>query len=126
MRILKIAAAALAGVIALSVPAEAKKVAVPNRYDGSWSIEVITEDGPCDRAYRYGVKVDRGQASYAGDDFDVRGRVSGNGSVKATISRGSDSANVVGRLGREGLGNGTWTMAGPVRCSGRWNAERRS
>ena len=119
------AATALAVAITTTVPADAKKVAVPNRYDGNWSIEVITEDGPCDRAYRYGVKINRGQASYAGDDFDVRGQVSGNGSVRALISRGSDSANVVGRLGRQGVGNGSWTTTGLIRCSGRWNAERR-
>lgn len=124
MRSISMAAAAL-GIAITTVPAEAKKVAVPNRYDGNWSIEVITEDGPCDRAYRYGVKIARGQASYAGDDFDVSGQVSGNGSVRAMISRGSDSANVVGRLGREGVGNGSWTTNGPIRCSGRWNAERR-
>ena len=121
---MSMAAAALAVAIT-TVPVEAKKVAVPSRYDGNWSIEVITEDGPCDRAYRYGVKIARGQASYAGDDFDVSGQVSGNGSVRAMISRGSDSANVVGRLGREGVGNGSWTTNGPIRCSGRWNAERR-
>ncbi|KQP55274.1 large exoprotein involved in heme utilization or adhesion [Methylobacterium sp. Leaf399] len=125
MRLLSLAALTSAIAVAATGPVAAKKVAVPDRYDGSWSIEVITEDGPCDRAYRYGVKIDRGQASYAGDDFDVRGRVSGNGSVKAVIARGSDSASVVGRLGREGLGNGTWTTNGPVRCTGRWNAERR-
>ncbi|WP_375409327.1 hypothetical protein [uncultured Methylobacterium sp.] len=124
MRSMSMAAAALAVAIT-TVPVEAKKVAVPSRYDGNWSIEVITEDGPCDRAYRYGVKIARGQASYAGDDFDVSGQVSGNGSVRAMISRGSDSANVVGRLGREGVGNGSWTTNGPIRCSGRWNAERR-
>lgn len=125
MRTLSTAAAALAVAITTTVPVEAKKVTVPNRYDGSWSIEVITEDGPCDRAYRYGVRIDRGQASYAGGDFDVSGQVTGNGSVRAMISRGSDSASVVGRLDRQGLGNGTWTTTGPIRCSGRWNAERR-
>lgn len=126
MRIPTLALAVSAVAITATLPAEAKKVAVPSRYDGNWSIEVITEDGPCDRAYRYGVKINRGQASYAGDDFDVSGKVAGNGSVRATISRGSDSASVVGRLDREGAGNGTWTTNGPIRCSGRWNAERRS
>ena len=32
-------------------------VAVSDAYDGTWSIEVITTSGPCDRAYRYGVKL---------------------------------------------------------------------
>ncbi|MBY0257167.1 hypothetical protein [Methylobacterium sp.] len=102
-----------------------KKVQVPNRYDGTWSIEVVTLDGPCDRAYRYGVQIRRGEASYAGGEFNISGRVSQNGAVRAVISRGNDAADVVGRLGRQGVGNGTWTTTGLIACSGRWNAERR-
>ncbi|KQP74846.1 large exoprotein involved in heme utilization or adhesion [Methylobacterium sp. Leaf111] len=102
-----------------------KKVQVPNRYDGTWSIEVVTLDGPCDRAYRYGVQIRRGEASYAGGEFNINGRVSQTGAVRAVISRGSDAADVVGRLGRSGTGNGTWNTTGLIACSGRWNAERR-
>ncbi|WP_375455095.1 hypothetical protein [uncultured Methylobacterium sp.] len=108
-------------------PADAarKAVQVPNRYDGAWSIEVITEAGVCDRAYRYGVRVQRGEASYPGGDVTVSGRVAANGAVRATISNGSASANVVGRLGRQGTGTGTWSTGSGPACSGRWNAERR-
>lgn len=107
------------------VDAAQKKVKVPNRYDGAWSIEVVTLDGPCDRAYRYGVQIRRGEASYAGGDFNINGRVSQSGAVRAVISRGNDAADVVGRLGRQGTGSGTWTTTGMISCSGRWNAERR-
>jgi hypothetical protein len=116
-----------AALLALTVPATAatKKVQVPHRYDGAWSIEVVTLDGPCDRAYRYGVQIRRGEATYAGGDLSINGRVAGNGSVRAVISRGSDKADVVGRLGRGGTGGGTWNTTGLIGCSGRWNAERR-
>ncbi|GBU16541.1 MULTISPECIES: hypothetical protein [Methylobacterium] len=100
-----------------------KPVAVSDAYDGTWSIEVITTSGPCDRAYRYGVKIEKGEARYPGADFNISGRVAGNGAVRATISRGSDSANVTGRLDRSGMGTGTWKATGG--CSGNWNAERR-
>ncbi|KQP10019.1 MAG: hypothetical protein Q7T93_10315 [Methylobacterium sp.] len=124
MRFQIVTLVALAG---LTAPASAatKKVQVPNRYDGAWSIEVVTLDGPCDRAYRYGVRINRGEATYAGGDFSISGRVSGNGAVRAVIRRGSDSADVVGRLGRQGTGGGTWNTTGLIGCSGRWNAERR-
>lgn len=124
MRFQIVTLVALAG---LAAPASAatKKVQVPNRYDGAWSIEVVTLDGPCDRAYRYGVRINRGEATYAGGDFSISGRVSGNGAVRAVIRRGSDSADVVGRLGRQGTGGGTWNTTGLIGCSGRWNAERR-
>ena len=89
--------------------AATRKAQVPNRFDGSWSIEVITESGSCDRAYRYGVIIENGQARYAGGgDFTVTGRVQPSGAVRATISRGDAAAQVVGRLG-QGMGNGNWT-----------------
>ncbi|MCC0804907.1 hypothetical protein FPV16_01500 [Methylobacterium sp. W2] len=127
MRRFLLAAGSLALLSASFGTAEAakRKVSVPNRYDGNWSIEVITQDGPCDRAYRYGVRIAKGEASYPGGDFDIRGRVTGNGAVRATIMRGSDGANVVGQLDRGGYGSGTWSSNGMIRCSGRWNAEKR-
>lgn len=119
-----LAAATLSLACLGTAEAAQKKVNVPNAYDGTWSIEVITTAGTCDRAYRYGVRIANGEASYPGSDFTIAGRVAANGAVRATISRGSTSANVVGRLGREGFGNGTWKADGG--CSGNWNAERRS
>jgi hypothetical protein len=124
MRLQLLAAVALVGLTAPAFAA-AKKVQVPHRYDGRWSIEVVTLEGPCDRAQRYGVQIRRGVATYAGGDFSINGRVAGNGSVQAVISRGSDRADVVGRLARQGTGSGTWNTTGLIGCSGRWNAERR-
>ena len=113
----------------LSAPADAaqRKVAIPNKFDGNWSIEVITQDGPCDRAYRYGIQVYRGEAIYPGGDVSIRGRVSKTGAVSGIISRGADSAQVSGRLTVNGSGGGNWgsTGDGPIGCSGRWTATRR-
>lgn len=120
-------AATLAATLAAG-PADAakRKVAVPHRYDGRWSIEVVTQDGPCDRAYRYGVQIERGEASYAGGEFAISGRVSASGGVRAVISRGSDRAQVSGQLARSGTGSGTWqTAGGLISCSGSWSAVRR-
>ena len=129
MKTMIVAATAVAMSVASFSPADAakRKVQVPNRYDGNWSIEVVTLDGPCDRSYRYGVKIYRGEAIYPGNDFSIRGRVASNGAVNGVISRGSDGAQVSGRLGAEGSGGGTWTSIGnsPISCSGRWNATRR-
>ncbi len=96
-----------------------------NRFDGNWSVEVVTEQGACDRAYRYPVIVQNGQARYGGpESFNVNGRVQSNGSVSASISRGQDRANVSGRLSGAN-GRGTWTTSGGRVCSGYWNAEKR-
>ncbi len=117
------AGACLAGAVAPAIARTNAKA--PNRFDGTWSVEVITESGSCDRAYRYGVIIENGQARYAGGgDFTVSGRVQPSGAVRATISRGDAAALVVGRLGA-GRGNGTWTTSGSTSCKGNWNAERR-
>jgi hypothetical protein len=95
------------------------------QFDGNWSVEVVTEQGGCDRAYRYSVIVQNGQARYGGpENFDVNGRVASNGSVAASIARGQDRANVSGRLSGA-TGRGTWTTSGGRNCSGYWNAEKR-
>lgn len=96
------------------------------KFDGRWSVEVVTERGDCDRAYRYAVVVENGRARYGGrENFDVNGQVRPNGSVSASISRGQDRANVSGQLVGK-TGRGTWTTSGGRACSGYWNAERRS
>jgi hypothetical protein len=115
----------LAALVALAVGAGALPAQAAGKYDGRWSVEVITERGDCDKAYRYGIVIEDGQARYAGGtDFQVSGRVQPNGAVRGSISRGSDRADVVGRLSGNG-GSGTWTAAGGRTCGGRWNAERR-
>jgi hypothetical protein len=96
-----------------------------NRFDGNWSVEVVTEQGACDRAYRYAVIVQNGRTRYGGpENFNVNGQVSPNGSVSASISRGQDRANVSGRLSGA-TGRGTWSTSGGRVCSGYWNAEKR-
>ncbi|MFD0935904.1 hypothetical protein ACFQ12_12030 [Methylobacterium trifolii] len=116
----------LAALSATAVSAgPAAKAEKAHAFDGKWSIEVITERGSCDRAYRYGIRIENGQARYdGGTDFTVSGQVTGNGRVKGSIARGADRADVVGALDGQ-FGNGTWQTAGATACGGVWNAERR-
>jgi hypothetical protein len=98
--------------------------------DGRWSVLVVTESGQCDRAYRYGVRVENGKIQYSGDSeliaVDFSGQVDRAGRVKVRISSGGQVAVGTGRLaGRSG--GGTWTgNSATTKCSGRWEAERRS
>jgi hypothetical protein len=115
--------ALVAGIGLLTPQAQAKA----SKFDGRWSIEVITENGGCDRAYRYSIMIEDGQARYGGREaFTVTGQVAPNGTVNGSISHGQDRAEVTGRLDGN-LGTGTWKAAGTSRtCEGRWNAEKRS
>jgi hypothetical protein len=113
-----VAAAVVAG---LSLPARAQA-----KFDGAWSVLIITETGECDRAYRYGIRIRSGQISYAGEaGISFTGRVESNGQVTATVGRGDQRATGSGRLSGNS-GAGTWrgrSMTGA--CGGRWEAERR-
>lgn len=95
-------------------------------FDGSWSVVVITENGTCDRAYRYPVRVVNGEIRYEGEaGIAISGRVDGSGKLSATISRGDQNASGRGRLSRAS-GSGTWSGKSKTSmCSGRWEAERR-
>jgi hypothetical protein len=115
------AIAAIAVGLLLASPAAAQTA----RFDGTWSVEVVTEKGACDQAYRYSIVVENGRARYGGREaFDIDGQVRPNGAVSARIARGQDHADVVGRLA-DGFGSGTWMAVGSRTCSGRWNAEKR-
>lgn len=119
-------AAAAFGVLALSaLPAASAPAAAATAksFDGKWSVLIITEKGTCDRGYRYGVQIDNGAVSYAGQaDFTVSGHVKTDGAIVVRVSRGQQSALGSGKLDGTN-GGGTWKAG---ECSGSWTAERRS
>jgi hypothetical protein len=117
-------AASLLVISALSLAAAAPAKA--QRFDGNWSVLIITQSGDCDRAYRYGVRITGGQVRYAGDaSVEFTGTVGNDGRVSVTVRAGSQSASGTGRLSGNS-GGGTWSGSSPNnRCSGTWEAERR-
>ena len=125
----QIAASALAAfaiLAATAVPAAPAPISAGKQsLDGNWSVLIVTEQGKCDRAYRYPVRISNGSVGYAGEaSFNVSGSVGANGAVVVTVSKGSQSAKGTGRRSSNG-GSGRWT-AGSGECSGSWTAERRS
>lgn len=109
------------------LPANAamKKVRVPNQYDGSWTILSSTAEGPCSTTKNYQVRIKDSEASIPGEDTEVEGGVSADGSVQATIVQGSNRFPITGKLNSKGTGLGTWrTSGGLVECSGSWSAKR--
>ena len=122
----------LAGlVLALSLasPVDARtseRTAGRTSYDGNWSVLIVTNSGPCDRGYRYGLAIRGGKVFYTGSlAVNVKGEVTGNGLVRVRVSAGSQGATGVGRLSRD-YGEGSWRGLGSSdSCSGSWTAERR-
>jgi len=92
------------------------------RYDGLWSVSIVTEKGDCDPGYRYPIRISKGTLVNAGDSpFNISGRVAETGAITVTVSAGGKSANGSGHLAGNG-GGGFWTGG---QCSGSWTAERR-
>ena len=95
-------------------------------HDGNWSVLIVTEQGGCDRGYRYNVNINNGHVSYQGDaSVDLNGTVAPNGAVKVNIKFGDSGANGSGQLSAN-TGTGTWRGIGSSgTCAGHWEAERR-
>src|SRR5689334_6656142 len=119
------AVAALAILAMSAVPAAPAPITAGKAsYDGTWSVLIVTQQGKCDRAYRYPVRISNGSVGYAGEaSFNVSGNVGANGAVTVTVSRGSQSAKGTGHMSNTD-GAVTW-VAGSGDCSGIWAAERR-
>ena len=115
-----------AGVLAFVCVAAMPDMASAQRlYDGQWSVLIVTENGTCDRAYRYGVSIRTGGVYYDGGVVNFTGRVQANGNVTVRVTSGSAFANGTGRLNRR-EGQGRWSgQSSGSRCSGYWTAERR-
>lgn len=113
-------------ILLLATAWQPQRRAAAASFDGNWSVVVITDEGSCDRAYRYPVRVVNGELRYEGEaGISVSGRVDGSGRLSATISRGEQSASGSGRLTQR-VGSGTWSGKSKTSaCSGRWQAERR-
>ena len=95
--------------------------AVP-RYDGLWSVSIVTEKGDCDRGYRYPIRISNGTLGNAGDSvFKIGGNVNPNGAITVSVSAGGKSASGSGKLAGD-RGGGAWRGG---ECSGSWTAERR-
>src|SRR5436305_8118508 len=120
----KTIACALALVAASAMPAAPAPISAGKQsLDGVWSVLIVTEQGKCDRAYRYPVRISNGSVGYAGEaSFNVSGSVGANGAVTVTVSRGSQSAKGMGHLSANG-GSGRWT-AGSGDRKGAGSGER--
>ncbi len=121
-RLSTVLAAGAVGVCVIATPTTAQ-----SRYDGYWSVLIITEKGTCDRAYRYPIRIWRGKVNHAdpaNSSFHINGRVSGRGGVRVSVSRGQQRADGYGRLSGVG-GGGHWRAVSGGDCSGRWTAEKR-
>ncbi|KQT07254.1 hypothetical protein ASG40_14765 [Methylobacterium sp. Leaf399] len=104
-------------------PSLAAPTKTGSHFNGTWSVELVTESGLCDSRARYAVSVNEGSVRLvsASDKARLSGRVDTDGTVGLSVSNGSASGAVTGRL-QARSGGGTWKVS--ALCSGRWTATR--
>ena len=113
---------AMAVIAASAALAATPGFAVP-RYDGLWSVSIVTKKGDCVASYRYPMRIANGLLGNGGNlVLTVSGKVAPSGAVIVKVSSGATSAIGSGRLAAN-AGSGSWRGAS---CSGSWTAERRS
>ena len=94
-------------------------------FDGNWSAVFRTKSGPCQPAYRGAVQVVNGIIQVASTAGSLSGRVSRNGSVRATGYMGANYGVASGRVSSN-FGSGTWRAhLESGNCVGVWTAQRR-
>ena len=109
---------------ASAVLAVGSEAVARTKFDGLWSVAIVTQRGNCDRSYRYPVAIINGIVQQAGDaSVAIAGRVAGSGAVAVSVRRGDQFARGSGRLNTVG-GTGQW-LSPTSGCAGYWVAERR-
>lgn len=112
-----------AALIAASVTLAATASWAMPRYDGVWSVSIVTKKGDCIASYRYPMRIANGVLANGGDvAIDVSGKVAPSGAVTVVVSHGDTRAAGSGRLAVN-AGSGSWKTTS---CSGSWTAGRRS
>jgi hypothetical protein len=116
-----------AAILATTFSAGAARRPARASFDGPWSVLIITDSGPCERNYRYGVEIQNGRVFYrGGGGVNIFGQVSPRGLVNVQLRQGDQQAVGTGRL-TEVSGSGRWSGASPnQQCAGRWIAQRRA
>jgi hypothetical protein len=111
-----------AGALIAATVTATTSIALP-RYDGVWSVSIVTMKGDCIASYRYPIRIANGVLANGGAlAINVSGKVGPSGAITVTVSHGDTSAAGSGHLAGN-AGRGSWRGGA---CSGSWTAERRS
>ena len=119
---LKQTLAALTLAAGLPLAASTPALAEAADFNGTWTVQLVTEAGACG-GNSYTVVIHDGQVRPASGGGSIAGRIGADGSVGLSVRQGPASGSATGRL-RASAGSGTWNAASL--CSGRWAAQRRS
>ncbi len=121
-RIVVAAAAAASLSAAASAEPKARSTGATN-HDGIYMVNVVTEQGVCDRVYRWTIIVTQGRVASPADGFmQASGKIDAAGVVSLAFRRDNQLANVSGRV-KGKVASGRWSSP-TLQCTGSWTALR--
>ena len=85
----KVATILLTATVTAAVLTQATYVRAATKFDGNWSLVVVTRNGPCDAAYRFSGQILNGAVVYSGiGSVAVAGRVRPSGAASLRVASG--------------------------------------
>ena len=117
---LTLAALSLTSGVILSGSAGAE----PEKFDGTWSVQMVASAGMCGSGASQTLTVQDGRVRAGGSGVSVSGQVGAGGAVSLALQKGPAQGTASGKLSGAS-GSGTWTVS-MLGCSGSWTAQRRT
>ncbi len=115
-----LAALSLTTGVILSGPA----LADPDKFDGTWSVQLVASGGMCGSSASQTLTVQEGRVRAGGSGVSVSGQVGAGGAVSLALQKGPAQGTASGKLSGAS-GSGTWTVS-TLGCSGSWTAQRQT
>jgi hypothetical protein len=116
----------LAASMSAAALTQATYVHAASKFDGEWSVVVVTRTGPCDASYRFSGQIVDGAIIYNGGlgPIEFAGRVRPNGAAYLRVASGENFALASGRMTAR-RGSGIWRgKSADGICTGTWSAVR--
>jgi hypothetical protein len=111
---------AIASRVALLLGISVATPAMAATYDGSWDVEIASQNAGCGNGATISIGIRNGQVASTNPQMAASGRVADAGNIRVTLASGMKRATGFGRLTATS-GSGTWRGA---MCSGTWTAHR--
>ncbi len=99
-------------------------LADPDKFDGTWSVQMVASAGMCGSGASQTLTVQDGRVRAGGSGVSVSGQVGAGGAVSLALQKGPAQGTASGKLSGAS-GSGTWTVS-TLGCSGSWTAQRRT
>ncbi len=124
VRYSRLLAAGLAAASLLPAAAYAgERTAAIENHDGVYAVDILTEQGSCDRTYHWTISVSGGRISSPSDAImQATGQIDQRGIVSVAFRRDNNVAHVAGKV-KGSAGSGTWSSP-TLQCGGSWRAAR--